>query len=1410
MNPQDGKIIINGAASQYDRWLRALDADYAKVDGRTLSELLDFAVEFASLINFHNLRNEIEGDWVPFFLTDPTMLLASLEAADPSGKETEFARLEQRTIQEQFFDKKFVLLRDTFQFILGLAQQLDLCLRLPDARTDGETMRLLRHAIVSEIKSSLSNQLRTLKAYDLGAGETSALGRPIGLSYEGFSPIWKLKRVAPDGAIYRGRTNNRKIDRALTQLAPIFNSFLYAISDLKLFAQANLPTTLNGGNHKPQIALYIAFATLFQTAQDTINTLSSRYTRFYYRDILRETNRAALPDNVYLSFALDTSEDVLSTTVPLDTLFPAGEDAEGRAILYGSDKDLLVTSASIARLLTLRVTHENLIPTESDSSIVVKRVISSEIALLETTGAQSAWATFGETEVGKTDREVTELATLGFALASSYLSMTGGARSVRVQFWCSDESLAKLLMMLGELSGATSLPSEKIFETVLLKAFTLFVSMSAGWFPIESYTITGVKLENAGEPVFELQFELPSNVPPVVAYNPAGEEAVDDGSAKVVTDDAVANSSNPAPSLPTLKAYLRQQPISLSGASGTVDVYPLSLLGEIAITAFRINIDVFGLANLQLANTDGEIDTSTPFTVFGGMPVVGSYLLISHSELFAKILDSLWITITWFNLPQNEDGFQGYYKDYVIGLDGKPRCNLFNNAVFHGSMSIQKPGKWFLSGTPDCPEAPLAGVDLLLFRTKPYCNDTSPAGPLCSFTNFDNLKVCECTPPPYYSADESAIKLELTEPPYAFGADLYSLNVLNSVLEDLPDTEICQQQCLSSCQVLLDAALCIEACLMCLADCTDPVSQCIELCLSVCLKCLIDLCVQCLSQCIDESRGLPVEDALRRNFAQLKMSLAATNREQSVEACKKLLAESVDIYGDVVPECVKQCVEKCITILDAIVCILNCEKNCDDQTQCLMDCLTTCKQQLDDAYKVCLEKCMTDCLSLKETIKYPNNPYLPQATSVTVNYSAHCTGQSAETEEASSLFFHLLPFGGYNQLKPSEEEPKPLLPHFLYTGNLYIGFSALIPPQTLTLLFQMAANAYGDYSVELPAVAWEYLSNNRWNPLGASSIRADSTNGLQNSGIITLGLPAYNPTNNTVLPADNQWLRASVTEQADRFPETIGIYPHAVIATWRDNDNTGENLAKPLQPFTINSSVEDLPDIASITQPMESFGGRPPETGRTFDIRVGERLRHKERAILSWDYERLVLERFPTVWKVQALPARNLQQGDAPGSVLVVIVPGPETAGVVDTTVPTATAEMLEQIKEYLEGLSSPFIQLQVVNPVYVRIEVNATVQFNAASDAGAYIKRLNDELVQYLSPWFYDANRAAKGGRYISEADISEFIQTRPYVEAMTAIKLILLEPNVKNMDWYFLTSAQQHKIQVKEQTIAEVQTGY
>jgi hypothetical protein len=145
--------------------------------------------------------------------------------------------------------------------------------------------------------------------------------------------------------------------------------------------------------------------------------------------------------------------------------------------------------------------------------------------------------------------------------------------------------------------------------------------------------------------------------------------------------------------------------------------------------------------------------------------------------------------------------------------------------------------------------------------------------------------------------------------------------------------------------------------------------------------------------------------------------------------------------------------------------------------------------------------------------------------------------------------------------------------------------------------------------------------------------------------------------------------------------------------------------------------------------------------------------------------------------------------------VLLVVMPSQDSESTQDPTTPTLSADMLGRIEESLAASASPFVRLHVVNPIYVRIQVTAKVSFRDEAGAGSSIERLNDDLIGYLSPWSEDPARTARGADYASEADISEFVQTRPYVASMTSIAFAYA-PAPATLAWYFLTSAAAHRI--------------
>ena len=450
--------------------------------------------------------------------------------------------------------------------------------------------------------------------------------------------------------------------------------------------------------------------------------------------------------------------------------------------------------------------------------------------------------------------------------------------------------------------------------------------------------------------------------------------------------------------------------------------------------------------------------------------------------------------------------------------------------------------------------------------------------------------------------------------------------------------------------------------------------------------------------------------------------------------------------------------------------------------------ISGCAAALQASYDAAMLAYVEECMRTRGELRYPNPPYLPQAE-VTVDYSANC--RIVPGTDGPGALFHLLPFGGWLPFAAGGAADAPLLPRVAEPGSLLLGFSGMEEAQTLTLLFQMDVRAGDAGSVQPGEVEWAWLDGDRWRPLSAGAIPEDGTHGLRGSGIIALQLPA-GAARGTRIPGPERWLRAAAAD-ARGFPWTASLRPHALAASWVDpGGGAGAHLARPLTAGTITISVVALQGFGAIVQPLPSFGGRPPETGETFQVRLGERLRHKDRAVQPWDYERLVLERFPQLWMAQALTAGG--PGAAPGSVTVVVVAGAEGNESVDITVPRAPSTLLGRVQAFLAERATPFARVQVVNPVYVRVQVEAEVAFRAGPEGGD-ADRLNRDLIAWLSPWFYDARRAALQGRYAYEADVGEFIQSLPYVDGVLSLRLHH-DPPPGALEWYFLTSAPAHLI--------------
>jgi len=456
----------------------------------------------------------------------------------------------------------------------------------------------------------------------------------------------------------------------------------------------------------------------------------------------------------------------------------------------------------------------------------------------------------------------------------------------------------------------------------------------------------------------------------------------------------------------------------------------------------------------------------------------------------------------------------------------------------------------------------------------------------------------------------------------------------------------------------------------------------------------------------------------------------------------------------------------------------------------------------------------------------PNEPYTPFAENLQLSYdadetldlSASVTDTTAVLEtrfsERTFQLFHEHPFG------QSEEHPylqsvssgavvvngSFALPEYTKGGEFYLGFESAEVLQQVNLLIQVNEGSENPLS---PAYAtgekiqWDMLCSNFWKPLESPYMMADEIDNFLKSGIVTFTIPQTASNNNTLLPTGLFWLRAKTDKPFDSVCKVLGIHAQAVTAAFKDNANELSHLESGLANGTISKLIQRLGQVKSIKQPYNSFGGKPKETDVQFYQRVSERLRHKNRAITLWDYEHLVLQEFPSIYKVKCLNHTCSDSYNCGGNVTLIVVPNTSNKNMFDNYRPRVSKATLNSVKRYLDNLISLHVKLNVINPDYEEVRVEVSVKFNEGYDNNLYTQQLNEDITRFLSPWAFDTEAPITFGITLHRNRMIQFIEQLEYIDYVDEIKLFQNEEFKKtscepSTPKSILVSVRQHTITV------------
>lgn len=390
-----------------------------------------------------------------------------------------------------------------------------------------------------------------------------------------------------------------------------------------------------------------------------------------------------------------------------------------------------------------------------------------------------------------------------------------------------------------------------------------------------------------------------------------------------------------------------------------------------------------------------------------------------------------------------------------------------------------------------------------------------------------------------------------------------------------------------------------------------------------------------------------------------------------------------------------------------------------------------------------------------------NAPYVPTLKSFSVGYTSNVSISVQSYEEGS--IFQIHPFGVEHLANNLSGN---FLPSYEDEGSFYIGLEKLQVPDVISLFFQFLEGS-ADPDASKPNLTYSYLTNTGWKELNDANILFDTTENLSKSGILQFNIPEDAVDSSNIFASNKHWLRIAANNNSVGINDLKGIFAQGVESILVDSSEHYTSLS----PETITSTIDNLPDIKAIYQPYASFGGRTEEEDNFFYTRISERLRHKKRAISGWDYERLILQKFPDVYKAKALPVDNNSQ-----SVKIVVIPDLKGKEGMNTFEPRLSQVSLGIIKNYLLAYSSPFAKIEVISPRYLKVKIRVSIRFNPGYNESFSKQTINKALQQYLSPWAFEGGDIVFGEKLYANTIIN-FLENQESVAYVVGLKFFTSE---------------------------------
>ncbi|CAN0445288.1 unnamed protein product, partial [Scytosiphon promiscuus] len=228
---------------------------------------------------------------------------------------------------------------------------------------------------------------------------------------------------------------------------------------------------------------------------------------------------------------------------------------------------------------------------------------------------------------------------IGFILASPAFLLSKSDRKIDIDFKFTVESITFLSDLILDISQNKNVNEEVMFDEIFSEAFTIQYTSEEKWVDIPNYKVISPLDWTSG--IIRISFKLNKSYPDFVPFDVDVHE---------LHMDSLQ---------PLLKFTINQDSF----------YNPYSFLNGMKLTSIDINVKVENLKKLNCFVNRENVDSNSEFELFGGIPKVGSNMIIGTDEIFNKKITQLSVAWQYSNLAVLEGSLKEYYQEYEMDID---------------------------------------------------------------------------------------------------------------------------------------------------------------------------------------------------------------------------------------------------------------------------------------------------------------------------------------------------------------------------------------------------------------------------------------------------------------------------------------------------------------------------------------------------------------------------------------------------------------------------------------------------------------------------------------------------------------------------------------------------------------------